>query len=129
MATTFKNFGLQTLLAALSLLVRVAPMFAEAPAVPTTDHASAIVDLATTAGAQQLKGEWRYSDTRIIEAEFSVPGDDGQPSRDTAATYDYAPHAGGADFDDSKWQVIAPETLSKRRGTGRLGFNWYRINI
>jgi gluconolactonase len=113
----------------LSLFVRVAPIFAETPAPPSSGHASAVIDLATTAGAQQVKGEWRYSDTRIVEAEFSVAGDDGQPSRDTAATYDYTPHAGGADFDDSKWKVIAPEALSQRRGTGRLGFNWYRINM
>jgi len=30
MTTTFKTFGLQTILAALSLFVRVAPMMAEA---------------------------------------------------------------------------------------------------
>jgi gluconolactonase len=44
-------------------------------------------------------------------------------------TYDYAPHAGGADFDDSRWDQIEPTTLSKRRGAGRLSFNWYRIKI
>jgi gluconolactonase len=44
-------------------------------------------------------------------------------------TYDYTPHAGGADFDDSKWEVISPTTLDQRRGNGRLGFNWYRIKL
>ena len=44
-------------------------------------------------------------------------------------TYDYTPHAGGADFDDSKWEMIAPTTLDQRRGNGRLGFNWYRIKL
>src|SRR5262249_32652494 len=43
--------------------------------------------------------------------------------------YDYAPHAGGSDFDDSKWEAIQPTTLDARRGNGRLCFNWYRINI
>jgi gluconolactonase len=39
------------------------------------------------------------------------------------------PHAGGADFDDSPWQVIDASTLNARRSTGRLCFNWYRIKI
>ena len=37
--------------------------------------------------------------------------------------------AGVAGFDDSSWTMIAPETLSARRGTGRVSFNWYRLNI
>jgi gluconolactonase len=44
-------------------------------------------------------------------------------------TYDYAPHAGAADFDDADWIEIAPADLAARRGNGRLSFNWYRINI
>jgi len=44
-------------------------------------------------------------------------------------TYDYAPHAGGADFDDSAWESIGATTLEQRRGHGRLGFNWYRIAL
>jgi gluconolactonase len=44
-------------------------------------------------------------------------------------TYDYTPHAGGADFDDSGWEVIDANTLNKRRSTGRICFNWYRIRI
>jgi len=129
MTTTFKTFGLQTILAALSLFVRVAPMMAEAPATPPREHASAVVDLASAEGTQFVKSEWRYSDTHIVETEFLAPGADGQPSATPAKTYDYTPHAGAADFDDSKWEVIAPTSLSQRRGTGRLGFNWYRISL
>jgi gluconolactonase len=98
------------------------------PAVPTGKSAAA-VDLATAEGARAVKGEWRYSDTKIIEAEFRAPGADGQPSNTPAKTYDYTPHAGGADFDDSRWEVVAPGELSKRRGAGRLSFNWYRIKL
>lgn len=98
------------------------------PAVPTGKPA-ATVDLATVEGARAVKGEWRYSDTKIVEAEFRAPGADGQPSDVPSKTYDYTPHAGGADFDDSKWEVIAPGELSKRRGAGRLSFNWYRIRL
>jgi len=113
MTTAFKNLGLQTVLAAFSLLVRVAPMFAETPAVPTTDQASTVVDLATTAGTQQVRGEWRYSDTRIIESDFLAAGADGQPSATPAKTYDYTPHAGAAGFDDSKWSDVQVQDYPK----------------
>ena len=43
--------------------------------------------------------------------------------------YDFTPHAGRADFDDSKWEVIDPTTLDKRRSAGKLAFNWYRLKI
>lgn len=91
--------------------------------------ADARVDLATHEGVELMKGSWRYVDTKIVETDFRTPGPDGQPSTIPAKTYDFTPHAGGADFDDSKWDVIAPETLPQRRGTGRLGFSWYRITL
>jgi gluconolactonase len=89
----------------------------------------ATINLATKQGVEAVKGEWRYSDTKIIEVDFKAPGADGQPSRTQNKTYDFAPHAGGADFDDAKWEVIEPATLDKRRSAGRLAFNWYRIKI
>jgi gluconolactonase len=88
-----------------------------------------IIDLASNAGVEMVKGEWRYSDTRIIEVDFRAPGADKQPTGAPIKTYDYTPHAGGADFDDSKWQVIRPTTLDERRSTGRICFNWYRIRL
>jgi gluconolactonase len=89
----------------------------------------ATINLATAEGAKLVKGEWRYSDTKIIEIDFKGPGPDNQPTGAPVKTYDYTPHAGGADFDDSKWQVIDATTLNARRSTGRLCFNWYRIKI
>ncbi len=89
----------------------------------------ATIDLATIAGAQLVKGEWRYSDTKIIAVDFKGPGPDNQPTGAPVKTYDYTPHAGGTDFDDSKWQVIDATTLNTRRSTGRLCFNWYRIKL
>lgn len=89
----------------------------------------AIINLHSEAGAKLVKGVWRYSDTRIIEVDFKAAGADQQPTGATVKTYDYMPHAGGADFDDSKWEVIPATSLEKRRGNGRLWFNWYRINI
>src|SRR5215471_15755987 len=85
---------------------------------------AATIDLGTTDGVNEVKGQWRYSDTKIIEVSFVGPGPDKQPTGAPVKTYDYTPHAGGADFDDSKWEAIAPTTLDQRRGNGRLGFNW-----
>lgn len=89
----------------------------------------AAVDLMTDAGVAAVKGAWRYSDTRIVETDFRKAGADRQPTGPAVKTYDYTPHAGGADFDDSQWETIAPNTLDQRRGNGRLGFNWYRIKL
>jgi gluconolactonase len=89
----------------------------------------AIVNLHTEDGVKLVKGEWRYSDTKIIEVDFKSAGADNQPTGAPVKTYDYTPHAGGADFDDSKWEIISANSLEKRRGNGRIWFNWYRINI
>lgn len=89
----------------------------------------AMIDLATDSGLRAVKGEWRYSDTKIVEVDFVSAGQDKQPTGPPVKTYDYTPHAGGADFDDSMWEVIAPTTLDQRRGHGRLGFNWYRLKL
>jgi gluconolactonase len=88
-----------------------------------------MIDLGSVDGVGTVKGEWRYSDTTIVEVDFRGPGPDKQPTGIPVKTYDYTPHAGGADFDDSKWKVIGPTTLDQRRGNGRLGFNWYRIKL
>ena len=60
--------------------------------------ADASIDLGTAEGARLVAGQWRYSDTKIVEVDFKGP--DKKPNR----TYDYEPHAGAADFDDSKWR-------------------------
>lgn len=89
----------------------------------------AMIDLGSADGVKTVKAEWRYSDTKIVEADFRGPGPDKQATGAPVKTYDYTPHAGGADFDDTKWEVISPTTLDQRRGNGRLGFNWYRIKL
>ena len=97
----------------------------EAPAA----QPEAAIDLADPEGVRLVKGEWRYSDTKVVQVDFRAPGPDGQPTGKPIKTYDYTPHAGGADFDDSGWEVLDPTTLAQRRSTGRLCFNWYRINV
>ena len=87
------------------------------------------IDLSSQAGIEQVKSQWRYSDIKIVETDFWEAGANGQPGSVPNRTYDYEPHAGSADFDDSSWEVIAPGTLNKRRSGGKLSFNWYRIRI
>jgi gluconolactonase len=97
--------------------------------VPEGAAPSAVVDLTTEEGLKAVGGVWRYSDTRIVETTFRAPGPDGQPTGAPVKTYDYTPHAGGADFDDSRWETLAPTALKERRGAGRLSFNWYRVRL
>lgn len=89
----------------------------------------ATIDLATREGTELLRGEWRYSDVKIVEVEFKAPGPDGQPGNNTNKAYDFTPRAGRSEFDDSEWEVIDPTSLEKRRSAGKLAFNWYRIKI
>ena len=99
----------------------------QAETLPDTVLAS--VDLRTTTGVTAVQAAWRYSDVRILPVEFPSADAQGQPTGAKAATFDYEPHAGGADFDDSRWPTIAPESLATRRGHGLLSFNWYRLRL
>jgi gluconolactonase len=90
---------------------------------------AAIVDLATEEGVRLVQGQWRYSDVRIVEVDHRAPGPDLRPSGSPNRTYDIAPHAGAADFDDSGWAVLPAAQLETRTGNGRLGFAWYRIKV
>lgn len=96
---------------------------------PTNGRPIAIINLATEQGVKLIKGQWRYSDTKIIEVDHHSVGADLRPSGPPNRTHDITPHAGAADFDDSKWEVLAPSQLEARKSTGRLSFNWYRINV
>jgi gluconolactonase len=89
----------------------------------------AVVDLATRDGLALVRGQWRYSDTKIVEVDHRSPGPDLRASGAPNRTYDIVPHAGMAGFDDSGWEAIAPEGLETRRSTGRLCFNWYRTSV
>jgi gluconolactonase len=102
---------------------------AETNADAPTGKPDAVIDLATREGADLVKGQWRYSDTKIVPVDFRAAGPDKQPTGKPIKTYDFTPHAGSADFDDSKWEPLDPTTLEARRSTGRLCFNWYRINV
>jgi gluconolactonase len=89
----------------------------------------AIVDLRTNVAAASVKGQWRYSDARIVEVNHRLPGPDLKPTGAPSRTHDIEPKAGVAGFDDSKWDVIEAASLEQRRTTGRFAFGWYRLNV
>jgi gluconolactonase len=89
----------------------------------------AVIDLKTSEGVSMVNAQWRYSDAKLVEADFNAPGADLKPSGSPLKTNDIFPKAGARDFDDSKWESIAATSLEQRRGTGRVSFNWYRINV
>jgi gluconolactonase len=76
-----------------------------------------------------MKTAWRYSDAQIVEVGFNEPGPDRRPSGPANRTHDIMPHAGAANFDDTQWAVLDPTTLDQRRCSGKLCFNWYRLNL
>jgi len=89
----------------------------------------AIVDLKTDEGIGLVKGQWRYSNVKVVDVDHHGPGADLAPSGPLTRTQDIDLHAGAADFDDSKWEALTPAQLEERRSTGRLCFNWYRTSI
>jgi hypothetical protein len=71
------------------------------------------VNLATTKGVEAVKGEWRYHEVATGVGPKSN---------------EIEPKAHGK-FDDSKWQVLKPETLGQGRGAGKYCWCWYRIQV
>src|SRR5438552_342745 len=126
---SFRRLRIAAIFAFGVLLFLAGRAFAETNADAPTGKPDAAIDLATKEGVDLVKGQWRYSDTKVIEVDFKAAGPDKQPTGKPIKTYDFTPHAGGGDFDDSKWERIDSTTLDARRSTGRLCFNWYRINI
>ena len=94
----------------------------------------AVVDLQADEGAALVGGQWRYSDARVEEIDFvelagpSAPDPLG-PGTVPNRTYDVVPHAQAVDFDDSAWERLAPADTMRRLSTGRVCFNWYRIDV
>ncbi|HEX2657172.1 MAG TPA: SMP-30/gluconolactonase/LRE family protein [Polyangia bacterium] len=102
---------------------------ARAPMDPPLGRADAVVDLATREGTALVQASWRYHDAELVAIDGRGPGADLKPSGKRLRTHDVVPHAGAVDFDDRGWEVIDPTTLEQRRGTGRVSFAWYRLNV
>jgi hypothetical protein len=71
------------------------------------------VDLMTTKGVGEIKGEWRYA---VVTTGVG-------PKKN-----DIEPKAHGK-FDDSKWDVLKPEELKVSRGAKFYCWCWYRIQV
>ena len=83
-----------------------------------------VVDLMSAEDASALGAQWRVSDVKVKE----VPVIEGVITQNKM-TYDIDPHAGGSDFDDSKWPVIEAKDLAARRSGGHVAFMWYRTPL
>ncbi|MCI0408285.1 MAG: SMP-30/gluconolactonase/LRE family protein [Acidobacteria bacterium] len=120
-------FGAAWLIA--SLLMAVTGAGAQVTQDAPEARPEAIVDLVTPEGVRLVKGTWRAREAKIVEVDHRGPGADLKPTGPANRTHDVAPHAGAADFDDSSWEILAPENLQSRLSTGRLCFEWYRIKV
>jgi hypothetical protein len=73
------------LVASAALALRAAPVTAQVTGDVPAARPDAIVDLATREGVKFVSGEWRYSDTRIVEVDHRAVGADlkasGAPTR------------------------------------------------
>src|SRR5258708_7601956 len=77
-----------------------------APLMPPSLVPSATVNLMTAEGSAAFGAVWRTAEARTVEVEpmaGRMPGYD--------KTFDMQPHAGEANFDDSKWQVIEAKAV------------------
>jgi gluconolactonase len=126
-STIFGSLAAGGVLAALSLVLTTLSMGQTppqpalmAPGIPP----ALVVDLMSASGASALGAQWRVSEVKIKEVP-AIPGTQTQ----SKTTYDIDPHAGGTDFDDSKWPVIEPKDLAARRSGGHVAFMWYRTPL
>jgi gluconolactonase len=101
-----------------------APAPTSPPQLAPTLVPSHVVDLMTTEGAGALGAQWKTMEAKIVEGP-ALPA--AMPGYKTS--YDIAPHAGEAGFDDSSWPTIEPKGLGDRRGGGKVSFLWYRTNL
>ena len=62
------------------LLLLASHAFAQTSADAPTGKPDAMLDLATKEGVDVVKGQWRYSDTKIIPVDFKAAGPDKQPT-------------------------------------------------
>ena len=94
------------------------------PKIPPALVPSHVVDLMTAEGITALGGRWKTMEAKIVEGP-ALPN--AMPGYKTS--YDIAPHAGEAGFDDSSWPAIEAKGLADRRGGGKVSFFWFRTNL
>jgi gluconolactonase len=89
----------------------------------------AIVDLQTDGGCALVGAQWRWSEVTVQQIESRAVGDDLGPSGPPTLTYDISPHAEAADYDDRRWERLAPADTQRRLAGGRVCFAWYRMDV
>ena len=95
-----------------------------APQIAPTLVPALVVDLMTADGMAAFGAQWKHMEAKIVEGP-ALPN--AMPGYKTS--YDIAPHAGEAGFDDSSWPTIEAKGLTDRRGGGKVSFLWYRTNL
>ena len=95
-----KSRTMLVVVAALTLFTQ--PSWAQVTGDAPGVRPDAIVDLKTDEGIALVKGQWRYSNVRVVDVDHHSPGADLAPSGPPNRTQDIDLHAGTADFDDSK---------------------------
>lgn len=98
-------------------------------ALPRTRLPDQVVDLRTTDGAALVNAQWRYREATIRTVAHRDVGPDLKATGPANQTSDFEPDARAADFDDSTWETIRPDSLEQRRGHGRLSLAWYRLSL
>ena len=99
------------------------------------DNPDVVVDLRTRKGVDLLKTAWKYSDANIVEDQFGALGLSGDdplalyPIGSKKTTWNIESKEGTKDYNDKNWETLNPVPLEERRCSGRLCFNWYRLNI
>jgi len=119
------TFAALAAIPAMGMAVAQAPVPAPpAPQMPPSLVPALAVDLMTAQGAAALGAQWKTMEAKIVEGPAianHMPGYD--------KSYDIAPHAGEAGFDDSSWPKIEAKDLGARRGGGKVSFLWFRTNL
>lgn len=77
------------------------------------DGAVGKVNLMSQKGADTVQGQWRYAEVMTGVGKNKN---------------ELEPKAHGK-FDDSKWEVLKPESLGQARGPGKYSWCWYRIQV
>jgi gluconolactonase len=101
-----------------------APPPPPAPLMPPSLVPSYTVNLMTADGSAAFGAVWKTMEARVVEVEPMAGRMAGYDK-----TFDMQPHAGEANFDDSKWPTIEAKGLADRRGGGKSSFLWYRTTL
>ncbi len=102
---------------------------AQVPTDPPAGRPDAIVDLASKDGAALVGATWRYRDAKLVAVAARAPGPDLRPSGAPIRAIDVSPSASEAFGEDSSWERIAPDGLAARRGSSKVSFAWYRLDL